>query len=175
MMLTAPFALNESPLHGTTGETVDLSQLLGSRYETEKGKVFMLVKLVEDDVDVQRRTFIWADRALYTVTRSVTTAAPVAGVGFNAMTDQSPATGSYLLIQIRGRCEVRHGSEAVNTLGATRMWAVQDVSDAGEVEGTAVAPTAAADGHVYVGRFISGTAADNATIVVELCETVAEG
>jgi hypothetical protein len=169
---TLPMALGASPLHGTTGETVNMSHLLGTRYATESGKVFMLVKLAEDDIDVQERVFIWSDRAAYTVTRSVTTAADVAGVGYTDMIDQSPATGSYLLLQIRGRCYVRHGSEGSNTLDATRMYAVQDVSDAGEVEGSSTAPSAATNGRVYVGRFISGTAADNASILVELAETV---
>jgi hypothetical protein len=167
-MLTMPFALGESPLHGTSGETVNMSHLLGTRYVSGSGKVYMLVKLAEDDIDVQKRVFIWSDRANYTVTRSVTTAADVAGVGYSTMIDQSPATGSYLLLQIRGRATVRHGSEGSNTLDATRMYAVQDVSDAGEVEGTATAPSAATNSRVYVGRYISGTAADNADIVVEL-------
>ena len=168
-MLTMPFALGDSPLHGTSGETVDLSLMLGQRFVAENGKVYMLVKLAEDNIDVQRRVFIWSDRANYTVTRSVTTAADVAGIGYSSMVDQSPATGSYLLLQIRGRAEVRHGSEGTNTLdGTTRMFAVQDVSDAGEIEGTATAPSAATNSRVYVGRYISGTPADNATMVVEL-------
>jgi len=172
MILTTPFALDDSPLHGTTGETVDLTHLLGTRYEAEDGKVYMLVKLDEDDVDVRRRVFIWSDRANYEVTRSVTTAAAVAGVGHHTMTDTSPAIGSYMLMQIAGRAEVRHGSEASNTLAAARPYAVQDVSDAGEVEGTATAPSAATNGAVYVGTFVSGTAADNATMVVDLLPTV---
>lgn len=174
-MLTTPFALGESPLYGTSGvDNLNLDHLLGTKYELGSGVVYQLVKLAEDAIDVSKRVFIWVDRAAFTVTRSVTTAAPVAGVGHHTMIAASIPTSSYLLLQIAGRAQVRHGSEATNTLNATRMWAVQDVSDAGEVEGTATAPSAATDSTVYVGRYVSGTAATDATMVVELYATVGQ-
>lgn len=168
MHLSLPFALTESPLHGTSGEAVDLSALLGQEFDLGSGKVVKLVKLAENAIDVRERVFIWSDRDAYTVTRSVTTAAEVAGVGLADMDVTSIPTGSYIFVQIRGRCTVRHGSEATNTLNATRMYAVQDVSDAGEVEGTATAPSAATNSRVYVGRYVSGTAADNASMEIDL-------
>lgn len=175
MLLTLPFSVDEYvDQAGTTDghDALDLDHLLGQEFDVDlkDGYGTRRVILVELNSaaatsEVRGRCFKWDDRATHKVALADTNADRIAGVGYISMVKSTVPDTAYLLLQKRGRCKVIHSSEATNTLAAARPYATVDGADTddGKVLGTATY----AEGSTFA-RFVSGTAADDAEMVVEL-------
>jgi len=174
MLLTLPFPITEYVDQLGTTEShaaIDLDHLLGQEYEVDLrdgygARTFILVEIDSTGaLGIRGRAFKWADRSAHKVVMGDTDADRIAGVGYISMTKSTVPDEAYVLLQKRGRCKVIHGSEATNTLAAARPYATLNGGDAddGKIMGTATY----AEGSTFA-RFVSGTAADDAEMVVEL-------
>lgn len=191
-MLSAPFSLVEVRTQGTAGVGFGvgsgaLDAQLGLKVEcyTTVGSImtkqtYMLVEasLAADNFDARGRLFKWQDRAAFQVRPANAAADKIAGIApyrdplnWNAGTAGAVGISSldstdYFWICVEAeRVEVMHSDEATNTLeGTTRFFLVaDDDADLGKIAGTATFVSGST-----VGRYVSGTAADNAIMVVKL-------
>ena len=192
-MLSAPFSLVEARTQGTAGVGFGvgsgaLDAQLGLKVEvyTTVGGVmtkqtYMLVEanLAAGDFDARGKVFKWQDRAAFQVRPGNANADKVAGIGpyrdpLNPGAGTAGAVGissldstDYFWICVAGdRVEVIHGDYfATDPLeGTTKFFmVVDDDADLGKIAGTATFVSGST-----VGRYVSGTAADNAVMVVKL-------
>lgn len=192
-MRAAPFDLCEVRTQGTAGVGLGigsgkLDSSLGQKvevYTTVDGfytrQVYMLVEadLAADNFDARGKLFKWGTRAAYKVTPCSANADKIAGIAPYRHPNQ-PALGTagaagisslddedYFWICIEAdRIEVIHSDYfATDPLeGTTKFFMVaDDDADLGKVAGTATFASGST-----VGRYVSGTAADNAVMVVSL-------
>lgn len=192
-MRAAPFDLCEVRTQGTAGVGLGigsgkLDSSLGQKvevYTTVDGfytrQVYMLVEadLAADNFDARGKLFKWGTRAAYKVTPCSANADKIAGIAPYRHPNQ-PALGTagaagisslddedYFWICIEAdRIEVIHSDYfATDPLeGTTKFFMVaDDDADLGKVAGTATFTSGST-----VGRYVSGTAADNAVMVVSL-------
>jgi hypothetical protein len=164
---TAPFDPKE---YGPSTLSTTLDRLLGNKFLLGS-KTYKLVKLSNGaDADVRKKVLVWVSRANNTVKLCTAKTDRTAGIGVADMQLSSIPDGSYLLIQVgKGdRVVVTHGDDhSANPIGSTNLLAIpDDDADTGKAVGTLL-PTM---GQQPFGRYISGTAADNAEITVELLE-----
>lgn len=192
-MRAAPFDLCEVRTQGTAGVGLGigsgkLDSSLGQKvevYTTVDGfytrQVYMLVEadLAADNFDARGKLFKWGTRAAYKVVPANANADKIAGIAPYRHPNQ-PALGTagaagisslddedYFWICIEAdRIEVIHSDYfATDPLeGTTKFFMVaDDDADLGKVAGTATFTSGST-----VGRYVSGTAADNAVMVVSL-------
>lgn len=165
MFPTAPFATHEY----VDSSLVNMDHLLGNRYVGPAGQVYRLVKLVKTGgFDIRKKALKWLSKADYTVAPCSTIADKIAGVGPAKMDLATTPTGAYVLIQESGRCTVIHGNDGTNKLGdSSRIYCVpDDDTDEGKVRGAAQGE--GDDGLTVMGLYVSGTAADDAEMVIDL-------
>lgn len=143
-------------------------------------QVYMLVEadLSSGNYDARGKLFKWGTRATYRVVPANASTDKIAGIGpyRDPLAPQLGTAGAagisslddedyfWLCIQAN-RVEVIHGDDGSNTLeGTTRFFMTPDNdADLGKVAGTATFLQGST-----VGRYISGTAADDAVLVVNL-------
>jgi hypothetical protein len=144
-------------------------RLLGKKY-TDGNFTYRLVKLSHTSgFDIRKKVLKWVSRADNTVGGCTAITDKTAGIGPASMDVATTADGSYILI-ICGqgdRPTVTHSDDTTNSIVAARLLAIpDDDADKGKARGVAVLHP----GIQPFGRYISGTAADNADIVVELLD-----
>lgn len=116
-----------------------------------------------------KKALKWVSRTLFTVAPCTAITDKVAGIGPSTMNVATTPDTDYLLIHVGqgDRVTVTHGDDATNTIVAARLLAIpDDDADKGKARGV----SALHPGIQPFGRYISGTAADNADIVVELLD-----
>lgn len=142
---------------------------------------YMLVEanLAADDFDARGRLFKWQDRAAFQVRPANANADKIAGIGpyVNPMNPAAGTAGAaglssldttnYFWLCVEGEyVQVMHSDYfATDPLeGTTKFFMVaDDDADLGKVAGTATFVSGST-----VGRYVSGTAADNAIMIVAL-------
>ena len=192
-MLSAPFSLVEVRTQGTAGVGFGvgsgaLDKQLGLKVEcytmvdgVMTKQTYMLVEadLGADNFDARGKCFKWQSRAAFTVRPGNANADKVAGIApyrdpLNPGAGTAGAVGissldstDYFWICVAAdRVEVIHSDYfATDPLeGTTKFFmVVDDDADLGKIAGTATYVSGST-----VGRYVSGTAADNAVMVVKL-------
>lgn len=193
--MIASFPLVEVRTQGTAGVgngvgTAGLDAQLGQRveiYTTISGvptrQVYMLVEanLSAGNFDARGKLFKWQDRTAFQVRPCSATTDVVAGIApyrdpMNPAAGTSGAIGissldttDYFWICVEAdMVEVIHGDDGTNTFDATNKYLTPDNdADLGKIAGTTTFATG-----VTNGRFVSGTAADNAVMITTLRESV---
>lgn len=168
---TLPFEVTEFiDVSVDTGMAGGFDHLLGSRYETEDGREFVLVKVGATCAGAKGKAFKWSDRSAYTVQLGTAETDICAGA-LDILHDATAlAAGDYILLQRKGRCSLTHGDDhSSNGLAAAKPYAlISGDTDTGKIEGVATASLTTEAPEVVLGIYVSGTAADNATMVVDL-------
>lgn len=192
-MISAPFSLVEVRTQGTAGVGFGLGdgaldKQLGMKvdcytmvdgYMTKQTYMLVEASLSADNFDARGRLFKWQSRAAFTVRPANANADKIAGIGpyrdpqnpgagtAGAVGISSLDSGDYFWICVAGeRVEVMHGDYfATDPLeGTTKFFMVaDDDADLGKIAGIATFTSGST-----VGRYVSGTAADNAIMVVKL-------
>lgn len=183
MLTTIPFHPAECvDQAGTTDghAALNLDHMLGRRFELDLNdgyglREFMLVELnvATPTFDVRGKAFKWDDDSTFKVAPCAGTSDRIVGVGYYvAASEQGFVRSSipdtaYFLVQTRGRCRAVHADDVAGDPGAaddTNIWiAGDDDADLGKVNGR----TTFAEGITFA-RFVSGAAADDAIIVIDL-------
>lgn len=192
-MLSAPFSLVEARTQGTAGVGFGvgdgaLDKQLGLKVKcytlvdgvmTEQTYMLVELSLASGTFDCRGKAFKWQDRAAFQVRPGNANADKFAGIGpyrdplnpgagtSGAANISALATGAYMWICVQAdRVEVIHSDYfATDPLeGATKFFMViDDDADLGKIAGTATFTMGSTPG-----RYVSGTAADNAVMVVKL-------
>lgn len=146
-------------------------------YRVEQTYMLVEADLAADNFDARGRLFKWGTRSTYKVVPANASTDKIAGIGpyrdpFSPGLGTAGAAGinslddtDYFWLCVQGqRVEVIHGDEGTNTLeGTTRFFLnPDDDADLGKIAGTATFASG-----ITVGRYVSGTAADGAIMVVE--------
>lgn len=163
------------------------ASLLGTRvavqttvdgYRVHQTYILVEADLATDNFDARGKLFKWGTRASYKVVPANAATDKIAGIGpyRDPLSPQDGTAGAagisslddtdyFWLCDSGQRVEVIHGDEATNTLeGTTRFFLnPDDDADLGKIAGTATFASG-----ITVGRYVSGTAADGAVMVVEL-------
>lgn len=157
---TAPFPPNE---YAPSSLSATHDNLLGKLY-TDGTFVYQLVELAAEGA-IEKKALKWASRSAHTVQLGSALTDDAAGIGPASMDIATTPVNSYVLMIVGGRATVTHSDDTTNTLAAARPFAIiDDDADTGKIRGVA-APKA---GEKVLGRYISGTAADNADMVIEV-------
>lgn len=157
---TAPFNPKE---YGDSSLSASYDRLLGNLYG-DGDFTYQFVKVAAAGA-LSKKALKWATKASHTVQLGSALTDDAAGIGPASMHVSTTPVNSYILMIVGGRATVTHSDDTTNALGSTRPFAIiDDDADTGKVRGV----KAPKFGEKVIGRYVSGTAADDADMVIEV-------